>query len=222
MCTDLDRWSLISLSNKSGKNLELKFVHSMRRQYEFSVDSFQIILDSLLLFGHLEHLQHRVTATRSPEEICGGGLLKYCHLLVQGFRPRPSTDVRALQRYMCSHFFIDFPHLVEQRCILEHYLEARFGRVNAARPYACLVTLRQVVNESTVCLMGHEHHQTLGLVTMLALQALAEQGPAATAALAWRCPGSHAVVPTTVYYYVIPMQPLLPRAPIPSGCLVTD
>lgn len=238
VCTDLDRWSLISLSNKSGKNVELKFVDSVRRQFEFSVDSFQIILDSLLLFGQcsptpmsedfhptvtgeslygdfaeaLEHLQHRVIATRSPEEIRGGGLLKYCHLLVRGFRPRPSTDVRALQRYMCSRFFIDFPDLVEQRRILERYLEAHFGGADAARRYACLGTLHQVVNESTVCLMSHERRQTLDLIAMLALQALAEQGPAAAAALAWRRPGSDGVVPATVNYYVTPMQPLLPRA----------
>ncbi|KAL0605034.1 Terminal nucleotidyltransferase 5B [Plecturocebus cupreus] len=238
VCTDSDRWSLISLSNKSGKNVELKFVDSVRRQFEFSIDSFQIILDSLLLFGQcsstpmsevfhptvtgeslygdfaeaLEHLRHRVIATRSPEEIRGGGLLKYCHLLVRGFRPRPSTDVRALQRYMCSRFFIDFPDLVEQRRTLERYLEAHFGGADAARRYACLVTLHQVVNESTVCLMNHERRQTLGLIAALALQALAEQGPAATAALAWRPPGTDRVVPATVNYYVTPVQPLLARA----------
>ncbi|KAJ0000245.1 hypothetical protein NQD34_012087 [Periophthalmus magnuspinnatus] len=50
VCNDTDRWSLISLSNNTGKNVELKFVDSLRRQFEFSVDSFQICLDSLLLF----------------------------------------------------------------------------------------------------------------------------------------------------------------------------
>jgi len=63
-----DRWSLIALgngtptshhpsSNSTGGNksnrgcsVELKFVDNMRRQYEFSVDSFQIVLDSLMLF----------------------------------------------------------------------------------------------------------------------------------------------------------------------------
>ncbi|KAH0508791.1 Protein FAM46B [Microtus ochrogaster] len=90
----------------------------MRRQFEFNIYSFQIILDSLLLFGQcsstpmsedfhptvtdeslygdfaeaLEHLQHRVVATRSPEEICGGGLLKYCHLLGLRSRPPPTTE----------------------------------------------------------------------------------------------------------------------------------
>ncbi|MBW03208.1 Protein FAM46B, partial [Eschrichtius robustus] len=238
VCTDTDRWSLISLSNKSGKNVELKFVDSVRRQFEFSVDSFQILLDSLLLFSQcsstpmseafhptvtgeslygdfaeaLDHLRHRVIATRSPEEIRGGGLLKYCHLLVRGLRPQPSTDVSALQRYMCSRFFIDFPDLAEQQRMLERYLEAHFSGADSARRYACLVTLHRVVNESTVCLMSHERRQTLGLIATLALQALAEQGPAAAAALAWRSPVPDGVVPATVKYYVTPVQPLLSRA----------
>ncbi|EHB06787.1 Protein FAM46B [Heterocephalus glaber] len=271
VCTDTDHWSLISLSNKSGKNVELKFVDSVRRQFKFSVDSFQIILDSLLLFGQcssmpmseafhpmvtgeslygdfaeaLEHLQHCVIATRSPEEIRGSGLLKYCHLLVRGFRPQPShplgfchrgpgarrmmpsesgadcldgaaaqprTDVCALQQYMCSHFLIDFPDLAEQQRTLERYLEAHFGEGDTTRQYACLVTLHRVVNESTVCLMNHERRQMLDLIATLALQAPAEQGPAATAALAWCPPGADGLVPATVSYYVTPVQPLLARA----------
>ncbi|XP_004592416.2 terminal nucleotidyltransferase 5B [Ochotona princeps] len=238
VCTDTDRWSLISLSNKSGKNVELKFVDSVRRQFEFSVDSFQIVLDSLLLFGQcsstpmseafhptvigeslygdfneaLEHLRHRVIATHNPEEIRGGGLLKYCHLLVRGFRPRLLPDVRALQRYMCSRFFIDFPDLAEQQRTLERYLEAHFGggAADAPRRYACLVTLHRVVNESTVCLMNHERRQTLGLIAALALQALAEQGPAAAAALAWSSPRPDGLLPTTISYYVTPVTPMQP------------
>uniref|UniRef100_A0A8C6UB94 polynucleotide adenylyltransferase n=1 Tax=Neogobius melanostomus TaxID=47308 RepID=A0A8C6UB94_9GOBI len=54
-----DRWSLISLSNNSGKNLELKFVSSLRRQFEFSVDSFQIILDRLLESYMAQELQRK-------------------------------------------------------------------------------------------------------------------------------------------------------------------
>ncbi|XP_040190911.1 terminal nucleotidyltransferase 5D-like, partial [Rana temporaria] len=106
--TEHDRWSLISLSNNSGKNVELKFVHSLRRQFEFSVDSFQIVLDTILdiyaendgelspgshptvlaesMYGDftesMEHLKGKLIATRNPEEIRGGGLLKYSNLLV--------------------------------------------------------------------------------------------------------------------------------------------
>ncbi|MGH0159656.1 UNVERIFIED_CONTAM: hypothetical protein FKN15_051185 [Acipenser sinensis] len=105
--TELDRWSLISLSNNNGRNVELKFVDSIRRQFEFSVDSFQIILDSLLFYYDcsenpmskhfhptvigesvygdfevaLDHLKNKLIATKNPEEIRGGGLLKYCNLL---------------------------------------------------------------------------------------------------------------------------------------------
>lgn len=42
-----DRWCLISLHNEKGRSIDLKFVDVIKRCYEFSVDSFQIILDSL-------------------------------------------------------------------------------------------------------------------------------------------------------------------------------
>ena len=94
---DTDSWSLISLTNRDGKNVELKFVDAMRRQFEFSVDSFQIGLDSLLgfyklspvpmkpnffptvvaisVFGDIKvalfHLDNKLIATRNPEEKIG-------------------------------------------------------------------------------------------------------------------------------------------------------
>lgn len=119
-----DRWSLIALGNSRGRGVELKFVDSMRRQYEFSVDSFQIILDSLLLFYQcselpisenfyptvvgesvygdfqeaLYHLQKKLICTRLPEEIRGGGLLKYCNLLVKNYKPARPDYIKSLQR----------------------------------------------------------------------------------------------------------------------------
>ncbi|XP_077074495.1 terminal nucleotidyltransferase 5Ab [Siphateles boraxobius] len=200
VCNDSDRWSLISLSNNSGKNVELKFVDSLRRQFEFSVDSFQIRLDSLLLFyecsenpmaetfhpsivgesvygdfgAALDHLQRKLICTRNPEEIRGGGLLKYCHLLVRGFRAASKAEMKLLERYMCSRFFIDFSDVSEQRRKLESYLQNHFVGLED-RKYEYLTTLHSVVNESTVCLMGHERRQTLSLITMLAVRVLAEQ-----------------------------------------------
>lgn len=120
-----DRWSLISLGNSRGRGVELKFVDCMRRQFEFSVDSFQIILDSLLLFYNcselpisenfyptvvgesvygdfqeaLYHLQKKLISTRHPEEIRGGGLLKYCNLLVKNYKPAHPDTIKSLQRY---------------------------------------------------------------------------------------------------------------------------
>lgn len=207
VCTDTDRWSLISLSNKNGRNVELKFVDSIRRQFEFSVDSFQIILDSLLFFydcssnpisehfhptvvgesmyGDFEeafdHLQNRLIATKNPEEIRGGGLLKYSNLLVRDFRPADQDEIKTLERYMCSRFFIDFPDILEQQRKLETYLQNHFADEERSK-YDYLMILRRVVNESTVCLMGHERRQTLNLISLLALRVLAEQNiiPSAT------------------------------------------
>lgn len=188
-----DRWSLISLCNHTGRDVELKFVDRMRRQFEFSVDSFQIILDSLLRFYECEspgmstnfyptvvgesvygnfsealtHLQRKIVATRNPEEIRGGGLLKYCRLLVMGYKPLNRDEIKHLERYMCSRFFIDFSELAVQRQKLESYLTTHFQADDQTK-YDYLTILHRVVDESTVCLMGHERRQTLSLIEELA------------------------------------------------------
>lgn len=198
--TEQDRWSLISLSNNNGRNVELKFVDSIRRQFEFSVDSFQIILDSVLsyydfsenpmsqhfhptvvgesVYGDfamaLDHLRNKLIATKRPEEIRGGGLLKYCNLLVRDFKPTDVDEFKALERYMCSRFFIDFPDIGEQQRKLEAYLQSHFVGEEKNK-YNYLMILRRVVNESTVCLMGHERRQTLNLISLMAFRVLAEQ-----------------------------------------------
>ncbi|XP_046903384.1 terminal nucleotidyltransferase 5C [Hypomesus transpacificus] len=198
--TEQDRWSLISLSNNNGRNVELKFVDSIRRQFEFSVDSFQIVLDSLLSFYDLsktpmslhfhpsvkgesmygdfsmslDHLRNKLIATKRPEEIRGGGLLKYCNLLVRDFRPTSEEEFKGLERYMCSRFFIDFPDIGEQQRKLEGYLQSHFVGEEKSK-YDYLMILRRVVNESTVCLMGHERRQTLNLISLTAFRVLAEQ-----------------------------------------------
>jgi hypothetical protein len=206
-----DRWSLISLSRVRGRNVELKFVDSMKRQFQFSVDSFQILLDSLLLFydcaempmspnfyptvvgesmygdfdESLRHLQCKLIATTCPEEIRGGGLLKYCHLLVRSYQAAEPNKIKTLERYMCSRFFIDFPDLNQQRNKLERYLWDHFSEEEDASEeiggeecdmvaptirYQYLMTLHRVVDESTVCLMMHERKSTLCLIEELAYQ----------------------------------------------------
>ncbi|XP_028292844.1 terminal nucleotidyltransferase 5C [Gouania willdenowi] len=198
--TEQDRWSLISLSNNNGRNVELKFVDSIRRQFEFSVDSFQILLDSMLDFykeaqvpmspachptvvgesvygdfgAALSHLQNKQIATKRPEEIRGGGLLKYCNLLVRDFQPSSEEEFKGLERYMCSRFFIDFPDIGEQQRKVEAYLQSHFVGEEKSK-YDYLMILRRVVNESTVCLMGHERRQTLHLISLMAFRVLAEQ-----------------------------------------------
>uniref|UniRef100_A0A6V7L506 polynucleotide adenylyltransferase n=1 Tax=Bracon brevicornis TaxID=1563983 RepID=A0A6V7L506_9HYME len=200
---DGDRWSLISLGNSRGhRNVELKFVDTMRRQFEFSVDSFQIVLDSLLLFYEcsklpigenfyptvvgesvygdfqeaLYHLHKKLISTRHPEEIRGGGLLKYCNLLVKMYKPAQPDYIKTLERYMCSRFFIDFPDINQQQAKLENYLWNHFvGPEEESLKYQYLMLLHSVVEESTVCLMGHERRQTLALIENLAFQVLCQE-----------------------------------------------
>ena len=190
-----DRWSLITLGNNRAKTVELKFVNSMRRQYEFSVDSFHIMLDTLFLFYEcsadtpiaenfyptvvgesmygdfreaLYHLHKKLIATRNPEEIRGGGLLKYCNLLCKGYRPACPEEVKNTERYMCSRFFIDFPEINQQRTKLENYLFNHFQSSEDRLKYEYLMILYQVVDESTVCLMGHERRLTLSMIEDMA------------------------------------------------------
>uniref|UniRef100_UPI00398F3181 terminal nucleotidyltransferase 5C-like n=1 Tax=Pristiophorus japonicus TaxID=55135 RepID=UPI00398F3181 len=233
---DHDRWSLISLSNNSGKNVELKFVNSLRRQFEFSVDSFQIILDSLLplfscpedamtkeshptviaesMYGDFEeamdHLRYKLIATRNPEEIRGGGLLKYSNLLVREFKPTSDAEIKNLERYMCSRFFIDFPDVSEQQRKIESYLRNHFIGEEKSK-YDYLMTLRRVVNESTVCLMGHERRQTLNMITLLALRVLGEQNiiPNAANVTCYYQPAPYVSDRSFSNYYIAHGQPQL-------------
>ena len=151
-----DNWSLISLYNNNGENVEVKFVHRMKRQYEFSVDSFQIELDSLLSYYEsitddsvsfskdfyptvmaeskygkfdeaLFHLNNKLVATLRPEEIRGGGLLKYCNLLLNGYNIADS-EIKNMERYMCSRFFIDFPDASSQQNKLQNYLRTHLRK----------------------------------------------------------------------------------------------
>ncbi|XP_057679142.1 terminal nucleotidyltransferase 5A-like [Corythoichthys intestinalis] len=242
VCNDSDRWSLISLYNNRGKNVELKFVDSLRRQFEFSVDSFQIRLDSLLLFYEcsehpmaatfhptilgesvygdfpvaLDHLRKRLICTRSPEEIRGGGLLKYCHLLVRGFRAVSDSEMKLLQRYMCSRFFIDFPDVGDQKRKLESFLQNHFVDLED-RKYDYLAVLYKVVQESTVCLMGYELSRTLGLISSLAWRALAERNaiPNAANVTCFYQPAPYVSNCNFSNYYVARVQPLFTCPPSP-------
>ncbi|KAG7329073.1 hypothetical protein KOW79_007247 [Hemibagrus wyckioides] len=151
---EYDRWSLISLSNNSGKNVELKFVSSLRRQFEFSVDSFQIILDTMLE-SYLE-AERREAAQIKEKELKASMIT--------------STDLESV----ISHEQITSADVNEQQRKIESYLRNHFIGEEKSK-YDYLMTLRRVVNESTVCLMGHERRQTLNMITILALKVLGEQ-----------------------------------------------
>ncbi len=145
----------------------------MRRQYEFSVDSFHIRLDTLLVFYEcsngtsisenfyptivgesvygdfqeaLNHLHKKLIASKKPEQIRGGGLLKYCNLLCQGYQPANPEDAKLAEMYMCSRFFIDFPTNNQQKAKLEKYLTNHFQTSEDRLKYHYLMILYQVWN----------------------------------------------------------------------------
>ena len=192
----IDQWSLISLGDDVGMNIELKFVDTMKRQYEFSIDSFQIILDSYLsfqeakgetspimvkpdfypcvyvtsLYGEydeaLDHLNKRLISTKSPEEIRGGGLLKYCYLLVSGYQAASSSAMDAYEPYMCSRFFIDFPTAcVAYQPKISKYIHSRFlqsGNMGKAMDF--LEVLSRIIRSRAHCLSEGEKQKVLGII----------------------------------------------------------
>ena len=187
-----DSWSLMALRNCSGRNIELKFVDTMRRKYEFSIDSFQVIIDDFLTFvetspvpmskqffptvfvesvygnfdAALHHLENNLIATNNPEEIRGGGLLKYCFLRACNFKDA-EPSMTGLKKYMCSRFFIDFPDEIRQRMQLQNYLTNHFiDREDLKNPF--LVQVLTVVQHNANCLPMHERCRTLNMIHEMA------------------------------------------------------
>lgn len=179
-----DCWSIMSLRNMHGRNIELKFVKRIRRNYEFSVDSFQVILTSLLnerdesavrvesAYGPLNealcHLHERHIYTKSPEELRGGGLLKYCCLLASGFRlplSMSTHDREQLLSYMTHRFLIDFGTNPQQlTASLLNYIDTHM-----ASPIAALRYLTAVYDVMSTAL-GTSHGDLLSCVSQLRLQ----------------------------------------------------
>jgi hypothetical protein len=83
-------------------------------------------------------------------------------------------DIKFLERYMCSRFFIDFSDVANQKMKLEKYLALHFVGDEHLK-YSYLQTLYNVVDDSTICLMGHERRQTLNLIHTLASHVYMEQ-----------------------------------------------
>ncbi|XP_024866203.1 uncharacterized protein LOC108247423 [Kryptolebias marmoratus] len=165
----------------------------------------------------MDHLRRRLIATHNPEEIRGGGLLKYSDLLVRNFRPASETEIKSLERYMCSRFFIDFPDVNEQQRKIEAYLQCHFVGSEEASKYDYLMTLRRVIDESTVCLMGHERRQTLNMITVLALRVLGEQNaiPNTSNVTCFYQPAPYMAEPIYNSYFIPQAQPPLVYHPYP-------
>ena len=190
-----DRWSLISLGGEHGKDIELKFADHIERDYQFSVDSFGIALDPILsmtdgavrkslvqvgpdlldrvhaiclygsLSGALYHLNHRRVWTKDPEEIRGGGLLKYCHLRAIGYLPANPKTVGRLELRMSVKFFTDFPLPIVQERTITCYIKTHFPTWrNLPVAFDFLQSLSHRVMR---CCAGKHQERTLDLVEQI-------------------------------------------------------
>ncbi|XP_068456331.1 terminal nucleotidyltransferase 5D-like [Clinocottus analis] len=180
-----------------------------------------ITVEAECMYGDFEqamdHLRQHLIATHNPEEIRGGGLLKYSDLLVRNYRPASETEIKSLERYMCSRFFIDFPDVSEQQRKIEAYLQCHFIGNDETSKYEYLMTLRRVIDESTVCLMGHERRQTLNMITVLALRVLGEQNaiPNTANVTCFYQPAPYVTEPIYSSYFITQAQPPLVYHPYP-------
>ena len=103
---DSDRWSLIALGNNKTNSVELKFVDRMKRKFEFSVDSFHIMLDTLFLFYDCARMDIR--SEKPPELLLFIVFLLQRELLSNGgwgerlwqlwASPLPSAQVQILTK----------------------------------------------------------------------------------------------------------------------------
>jgi hypothetical protein len=194
-------WSLFSLGDETGtRSIELKFVNKIQRQFEFTVDSFQICLDEYFTYGRcmeespvaisaqffptvhaisvypdyeeaMKHLNERLIHTQNPEEIRGGGLLKYCTLLVNGFKPAESSLMAKLEAYMCSRFFIDFPTDFQQYYKIRLCVTTRFLSVRElGKCQEFLKILFTVVGSQARCLMESERQKTMSVILHISFE----------------------------------------------------
>jgi hypothetical protein len=115
----------------------------------------------------LDHAQNKLISMRAPEEVRGGGLLKYCALIVRGYKSAPTFDAHAVERYMCSRFFIDFPDIERQQNQFENYLTNHFNGPMRHLRKKWLVALREVVSRGARCVNSNRRNHTIDLIDML-------------------------------------------------------
>lgn len=126
----------------------------------------------------LNHLNNKIIETHKPEEIRGGGLLKYCYLLIHGFDTASSERQLSLEGYMCSRFFIDFrirsPEY-EQKIL--SYLSVHFpgaaspqtadAYLEVVRVINFLRTLQAVAKRSAICLGKEDLNIALTVIDLI-------------------------------------------------------
>lgn len=72
----------------------------MHNDDEITRDYLVMTQYNLILFQALIHLEDRLIKTVDPEKIRGGGLLKYCQLLIKGFKAADPEECHLMEKYV--------------------------------------------------------------------------------------------------------------------------
>jgi len=160
-------WSLFSFNNFQGRNIEFKFIHTMQRQYKFSIDSWQIDLLTMVrepgeekldgvrcyclfpcLETALEDLEKKRIRVSNPGEVRGGCFLRYGDLLHRLYSRSTIVDQ---ELSMLERFLRDFYSLSEQNEALDGYLQSHMSACTLSYKIGYLKLLESLVerlNES--------------------------------------------------------------------------
>jgi len=115
----------------------------------------------------LDHAKNKLIEMRAPEQVRGGGLLKYCALTARGYKPAPTFDASNIELYMCSRFFIDFPDTERQQNQFENYLTNHFSGSLRHLRKKWLVSLREVVTRGARCVNNNRRNHTIDVIDLL-------------------------------------------------------
>jgi len=155
-------WSLFSFNNFQGRNIEFKFIHTMQRQYKFSIDSWQIDVSTMIREqqGHkldgvrcyclfpcietaLEDLDKKRIRVSNPGEVRGGCFLRYGDLLHRLYN---GSSVANKELTMLERFLTDFYSLSEQNEALEGYLQSHMSACSLSYKIGYLKLLNDLVD----------------------------------------------------------------------------
>lgn len=165
-------WSLFSFNNFQGRNIEVKFVHTLERQYKFSIDSWQIDLSKDFLMVAQTYTEHqhlrgdwprttcyclfpdlgqalsdvetKTIRVLEPESVRGGCFLRYVGLLHKQFSPPGNYLETELK--MISRFLNDFTGANNQARAIESYIHNHMGAVGPAFKCHYLQELERTVS----------------------------------------------------------------------------